>query len=519
MDANKVNFLLVMLDQSRNFRWFPDFVDEILPARERMSQEGINFRNFYANSSPCSPNRATIFTGLYAHQHWILDNCNHFLSLDRSFPTIGKALQSIGYRTFYFGKWHLTSPDHWPSNEMPEQALSRYGFDTWRPQNQNTPRDYISGFQEGLKWDRLIMDSAINWLKSEEANNSKDGPWFTVVSLVNPHDITNYPSFKTNNFIDEMNKIDIDFDFILNLPDNFESLQNIRDKKPQVQYAYARGFLQKFRKIFGESGNNIWIDYLNYYLFLESMADDQIARLLDALQDNQQVKSKTILIFTSDHGELGGSHGLKGKMATMYEEQMNIPFILCDYTQNFVHPEAAGSYRDQLYSSIDIFPTILSFCDDKKIIQAYDYLPGKSLKPALQDPKEGGHPYLISTFDRPSPRNLSSLNPAWHIASYRNRSQKFNLYSHWNWESLMPVTEGQEFELYDLETTEGRLEIDNVAARTPETKRLREFLVNDVFPNKLRSALGEYAGPTQRNAEGSYREHVARSASYIRHQS
>ena len=155
-----------MLDQSRNFRWFPDFVDEILPARERMSQEGINFRNFYANSSPCSPNRATIFTGLYAHQHWILDNCNHFLSLDRSFPTIGKALQSIGYRTFYFGKWHLTSPDHWPSNEMPEQALSRYGFDTWRPQNQNTPRDYISGFQEGLKWDRLIMDSAINWLKS-----------------------------------------------------------------------------------------------------------------------------------------------------------------------------------------------------------------------------------------------------------------------------------------------------------------------------------------------------------------
>ena len=83
----------------------------------------------------------------------------------------------------------------------------------------------------------------------------------------------------------------------------------------------------------------------------------------------------------------------------------------------------------------------------------------------------------------------------------------------------MPVTEGQEFELYDLETTEGRLEIDNVAARTPETKRLREFLVNDVFPNKLRSALGEYAGPTQRNAEGSYREHVARSTSYIRHQS
>src|SRR5262249_34417553 len=155
---------------SRSPMWYPPGFEDITPARARIAREGVLFRDFYVNSIPCSPNRATTFTGLHAHQHWILDNVQTGISLDRGFPTIGSMLHGAGYRTFYFGTWHLTHRSWWRQHPgIPAEAgLQIHGFDVWRPQPGPIARDYEGTPNEGYELDDNIANSVVSWLASSD---------------------------------------------------------------------------------------------------------------------------------------------------------------------------------------------------------------------------------------------------------------------------------------------------------------------------------------------------------------
>ena len=110
---DRPNILFVIADQERQRDWLPDSVS--LPARARLMAEGMEFRNYWTHSSPCSPSRATLMTGQYVPQHGVVDNVihPHHTPLDPAIPTIGRLLRDhAGYQSSYIGKWHLGYGPH-----------------------------------------------------------------------------------------------------------------------------------------------------------------------------------------------------------------------------------------------------------------------------------------------------------------------------------------------------------------------------------------------------------------------
>ena len=151
------NILLIVSDQERQRGWLPASVR--LPARNRLLAEGLEFTNHYTHSSPCSPSRASLFTGQYLPQHGVVDNVimPEHVELDPAIPTIGSILRDAGYRSSYIGKWHLS---HAPSPDM-----TQYGFADW----EGNDRHFMGWAGTGVHFDPIIAANAAAWLRTNAA--------------------------------------------------------------------------------------------------------------------------------------------------------------------------------------------------------------------------------------------------------------------------------------------------------------------------------------------------------------
>jgi arylsulfatase A-like enzyme len=122
--AKKPNILMIVSDEERRNGWLSGKAD--LPAHDRLAADGLTFNRYYTHSSPCSPSRASLYTGSYLAQHGVIDNVSFpaHTSLDPSIPTIGSLLNNEGYHSSYLGKWHL-SHEHIP-------VMTDYGYQDFR---------------------------------------------------------------------------------------------------------------------------------------------------------------------------------------------------------------------------------------------------------------------------------------------------------------------------------------------------------------------------------------------------
>ncbi|HTT86200.1 MAG TPA: sulfatase-like hydrolase/transferase, partial [Acidimicrobiales bacterium] len=180
--AGRPNILLVVSDQERQRAWLPDSVR--LPWRERLIAEGLEFTRYFTHSSPCSPSRASLFTGRYLPGHGVVDNVimPEHVPLDPATPTLGSLLREAGYRTSYIGKWHLSQ------EAQPDMAA--YGFADW----DGNDRHFMGWAGTGVHFDPIIASNAAHWLRANAAPASPDAsPWFLTVALVNPHDVMWFP--------------------------------------------------------------------------------------------------------------------------------------------------------------------------------------------------------------------------------------------------------------------------------------------------------------------------------------
>ena len=130
-----------------------------MPARQRLLDEGLEFRRYYTHTSPCSPSRATLFTGQYVSRHGVNENIIHPVhrELDPAIPTIGHEVRDLGYKTSYLGKWHLShsaTPD-----------MESYGFSDWT----GNDRAYMGWAGTGVEFDPMITDQAVDWLGTNGA--------------------------------------------------------------------------------------------------------------------------------------------------------------------------------------------------------------------------------------------------------------------------------------------------------------------------------------------------------------
>ena len=314
-----------------------------LPNLAKLANEGVDFTNHHIASSACVASRATMVTGLYTHQTAMFGG-GIGPDLNPGFPTYGTMLRSLGYDTFWFGKWHLS----FAKDRCPRDPYEAYGFTTLP--GPGTCPDPVGGPYEGLLGDPVISQKFVDWLAGRPRNGAS--PWCATVSFVNPHDVALYPNYTK----DLEAKAPHLFD---SLPANFETA---RDRSDERKPALHQQLADVVNLMFGElpdSGvpTEPWIRLLDTYVLTQQLVDAEIGHVLRALERSPFAQN-TVVIFTSDHGDYTGSHGLRGKCYGMYEEGILVPLIVKDPTGTWT--AGRNTTRSQLSSHVDLVPLLLT---------------------------------------------------------------------------------------------------------------------------------------------------------------
>lgn len=380
--SDRPNILLIVSDQERQRDWLPSTAR--LPHRQRLLDEGMEFTQHYTHTSPCSPSRATLFTGRYMPDHGVTENSTgpDNTELRKDIDTLGHMLRRQGYRTAYKGKWHLEVGAH--------PDMNAYGFGDWEGNDQA----FWGLPGSGTEYDPFIAEGATRWL--DEHGDGPD-PWFLVVAMVNPHDIMWYPVDQAwfaaayPEFFAERRRQANEMDwgrvdnlplFDMDVPEHFTELPINFDDDLHTKPEVHRRWMMEMERMAqpGEMRRDdsaIWRRQLDYYVALHELNDVQLGRVLDAL-DRTGRADETVVLFTSDHGDQCGSHGLRSKGPWNYQETMRIP--LYARVPGITRP---GSVSSSLSSSVDLAATIADLAGAHDDV---DGLPGRSLRPVLADP-------------------------------------------------------------------------------------------------------------------------------------
>ncbi len=330
------------------------------PQIDRLGREGVYFPNHFCTTSLCSPSRASILSGLYAHAHGVSDN---FTEYPDDLPSWPRALQAIGYETAYIGKYHMGE----------ENDNVRGGFDhfvTHKGQGQyfDTEFRFHGGNSRVMKgyYTTVVTDMAEEWLKGRKG----DRPWAMIVGHKAPHSFY-YPEEKYERAFDHVNIPYPASAFRLDDNDAW-----YKDRLDTWHGIY--GPLFDYRKQWPDRSPEAVKDFAamtrGYWGTILSI-DDSVGRLYQYLADSGQLDN-TIVIFTSDNGLLNGEHGMIDKR-TAHEPSIRIPLVV---RYPGLTPPTKPRTVEQMTLTVDFAPTILDLCSAKPLLKAH----GRSWKKLAQ---------------------------------------------------------------------------------------------------------------------------------------
>ncbi len=454
--ARKPNVLILMCDQERYPQWTPDLP---LPARDWIDERGVSFERFHHSAIQCSPSRACFWTGMYPPQHGIFGNFlqSWQFSLDPRVPTIGDLMREQGYTTAFFGKWHLSMaglslPEGLAEN-LAGNYLGPYGFDY----SIQAPSLEPAGYNDGIYNDPLWTRQGVDWLRD---HGGQEKPWCCVVSLLNPHDISYFPRGYTADVKRP--------DWQVQLPLNFED----HGKKPSVHSQYANG-AALIRGGIPHDDKATWKRLMNTYCDLIVNSDENYGALLKALHDSGAMEN-TVIIRTSDHGEMAASHRAVGKGPLIYDEQLRMPLSI-SWPARF---KARGQRTQALSEAVDIVPTCLELAGVKDPVARYPWLRGRSLVRAVEDPvNTRGKDFTVSTCDEVwSPQDFAGVGKPWrrHVRAALSARFKVARYFAMSGKPQKQVKGEEDLELYDR--YEDPLELNNLA-KDPAYKPLLDDML------------------------------------------
>ncbi|HSL22658.1 MAG TPA: sulfatase-like hydrolase/transferase [Vicinamibacterales bacterium] len=510
--SRKPNILLIITDQEREvMHWPAGWAEANLPARSRLMAHGLHFTRAQCNTAACSASRATFLTGLYPAQHGVrnLIACDDPKDLAQSrvpilpsrLPNLATVLAAAGYHVVLKGKLHLTRPvrydrerkrHYWSEADIGHVA-ERYGFHGWNPPDMSDPQSLSdlgggtvnndgrfvdgSGTAAGRTrpYDELHRQSAVHFLNSYDG----DKPFCLIVALVNPHDVQEYPGRGVRGlsisptFARGGYRLEDFKDLPIELPANEE---DDLATKPGV-HASIRRFLAIATGHMRTRERQL--TYARFYAYLNRLVDAQVLKLLEALDANG-LTDDTLVLRTSDHGELGMSHGcMRQKFYNAYRETLNVPLIVSNPR---LYPQPQST--DALASLVDVLPTLASVTGVPEP-QQYGFK-GRDLTPILSDASASVQDVLHFTYeDRVFPVKGADciraiVEHGWKYAVY---------YDPFNGQPT-------EYEMYDL--THDPLELTNLAhpshstpASDAERARLHRLLAdvmrqNGTTPDEIR---------------------------------
>jgi arylsulfatase len=391
-----------------------------LPWRDRLIAEGLEFTRYFTHSSPCSPSRASLLTGRYLPGHGVKDNVimPEHTELDPSMPTLGSMLRSRGYRSSYIGKWHLSQLAH--------PDMEAYGFSDW----DGNDRHFMGWAGTGVHFDPVIAANAAHWLRTHASapRSSSDAPWFLTVALVNPHDVMWFPVDQpgyAEKHPDEVARIrgvlesaawkeddalpiftDTYDEVFEELPANFSDDLHA---KPEAHRQWRWDQQHGLWGYIDPSDTKAWLRHLDYYVELHRQADRSLGTVLGAL-DESGSWDDTVVIFTSDHGDMCGSHGLRSKGPFVYDEIMRVPLYM--KVPGVTSPSTVTS---ALATHVDLAATVctLAGVDPSDTDTGGGHsLPGVDLSPVLADPDVSVRDHVLFAQDSAQTQNLNNVRYA-----------------------------------------------------------------------------------------------------------
>ena len=346
------NIIFILSDDHRydfmSFMGKPSFLKT--PNIDRLASEGAHIQNAFVTTSLCSPSRASILTGQYAHNHGVVDNISKVPEGTIFFP---QYLQEIGYETAFIGKWHM--------GEDIQSDEPRPGFDHWISfpglGHYHNPMLNINGKRikhEGHITD-ILTDYAIDWLQQD-----RQKPFFLFLSHKAVHSL-----FKP---------AERHFDKFAHItPEYPKSMANTKEN-----YKGKPAWIKAQRDTY-HGLDFMYYDHIDYDTFYRRYCetllglDENIGRVLTYLEDSNTIKS-TLVFYMGDNGFSFGEHGLLDKRH-MYEESIRVPLLV--HCPEIITP---GTKITQMIQNIDLAPTILEAAG----LEAPDYMDGRSFLPLVK---------------------------------------------------------------------------------------------------------------------------------------
>lgn len=408
-NLNGMNVVLFMTDQQRAIQHFPKgWAKKNLPGYQRLKKHGLEFSQAVCNTCMCSPSRSTLMTGYFPAQHGV-KNCleadmpasdgypQAVMPLD--LPNIGTVMAAAGYATPYKGKWHCSKPASGvtdPSVDPPctvdegwvPDDVNKYGFEHWDPQDAGANQDPCQAGGGDIQNDRRFMidhgdpdngqEGALTYLRSAAAQQQ---PFFLTISLVNPHDVLAYPA---NFDLFGYDNSWLDSTGIKRPSTADEDLSTKPDAQRQLLAISA-----PLRPKTPEQQTN----YLNFYGNLIKSSDKYLVQVLDTLEQ-QNLLDNTLIIYTSDHGEMGIAHGgMIQKNFNFYEETLRAPLV---FSNPKLYPK--GKTSEALVSHVDFVPTMARLFGAPQSATA-DWQ-GVDYADVVLDPNaKGPQDYTVFTYD------------------------------------------------------------------------------------------------------------------------
>ena len=419
---SRPNIVLIVSDEERRNDWLTDKVS--LPAHDRLRRDGLSFRRYYTHASPCSPSRASLYTGRYLAEHGVVDNVSFpaHTQLDPEIPTVGSLLRDVGYTAAYLGKWHL--------NQTATPPMTDYGYQDWSGNDHH----YTGSAWTGRLFDPDITGQAQRWLR---AHADDTDPWILTVALVGPHDIMWYPADqpdymaanpKDAEALDFIRKIRLGDDVPVtppptDYPERFDTLPaNFDDDlhtKPEIQRAWRhvrnRGHYVGSIDL---ADTRTWLRQLDYYAWLHEDLDRNLVDLLGTL-DELGIYDDTMIVYTSDHGDACGSHGLRAKLPCVYEEVMGVPLIVKSPAGSTL--AEPGTHTDALATHVDLATTLVAAGGGDT-----SELSGIDLAPALADPAASPRDHVL--FAQDSAQSELLRNSRYALRGFFDGTTKYARY-------------------------------------------------------------------------------------------
>ena len=410
------------------------------PHLDALARGGVVFENAFCQSPVCMASRGSLFTGRYPEAIGIR-GMGVLPPWEVTFPEM---LKRRGYRTAAFGKVHLTpeqyTRDHLKSDVpvldwrrfagpacipdfIDDPCKTDYGFDIhvgcddanqghfkhWleqrepdlavlpaRPATNDEPRDlFVSPYPSRSHQSTFITESCLDFLSSGET----DTPWFAFCSFIAPHHPFEAPQ-------DQIDRYDAG---TIPLPEVKGGVDPAFIPSPMAEA------IDEIHRFPAEVQRRI----VRHYLASISLIDDNVGRLVDALEQTGQLEN-TLVLFIADHGEFLGNHGLLRKPSLHYDEVMQVPLIVR-------LPGGAGAGRrvSGLVELTDVCPTLLGLLD----LPIHPGVQGKDWSTALQGGDDIGRDDVYSDmFDLDPMVCAGATGPYGAVQTLRRSDWKLNVY-------------------------------------------------------------------------------------------